>query len=370
MPRWWILGVLLALGCREKVFYLPEGETGIRWPQAGRTAAGRGFADWEVEPPLQLLWQQKIDATPVGGAVFAGGLVLQLTTVSSLYAFDRHRGQLLGRRGSDEEACAPLALADEVLVYAKLGKKPGLRALDRQTRKVRWTYPGVVCAPPVVCGDTLLVAREDGILAALRCGSGEDLWQREITGRLRTAPSAGGGAVYVGNVDGRFVALDLESGEERWQQTLETGVRTRAAVGEDRIFVGTAAGVVQALEAASGELVWQTSLGALLTPGMALSPQALVVGAVDHHVYGLDPASGEKQWSFATEGVVRGTPAATPWTVYCGSSDGYIYALESESGRLQWKYRLDGPALTPVVLGRNAVCIVSESRTIYVFGRW
>ncbi len=362
--------LLVLVGCQGKVFYLPSVDLAeSTWPQEGRTADGRAFADWELDPPLHLLWQQKIDAATLGGMIFSGHLALQLTTGPTVYAFDRYTGKLMGKRSMDVEICAPLVLVDGVLVYAELGKKPGLRALDGRTHALRWSYPGVVCAPLIARHDTLLVAGERGKLSVLRSRSGEELWHKQVGRRLRTAPGLGGEVVYVGTADGSFMALDLESGEERWKQELESGVRTRAVVGEDRVFTGTAGGVVYALRADSGQVVWQTHLGALLTPGLALAPQVLAVGSVDHHLYGLDPETGEVLWRFETGGVVRGTPAATVRTVYCGSSDGYVYALENETGQLQWKYRVDGPILAPVAVGERAIAITSENKTVYVFGR-
>jgi outer membrane protein assembly factor BamB len=364
------LVLLVAMGCHGKVFYLPAVDRQeASWPQEGGTADGRAFVDLELEPPLQLLWQQNIDAQAQGGMRFSGNLVLQLTNGPSLYGFDRFSGRLLGKRGADTEICAPLALVDDVLVYAELGKNPQLRAFDRRTLDERWDYPGVVCAPPIGRHDTLLVAGEEGKVSLLRGTSGEELWHKKVGKRLRTAPSMGEDVIYLGTADGSLVALDLDSGEERWKQALESGVRTRAVVGEDLVFVGTAAGVVYALQPDSGQVVWQTNLGALLTPGMALAPQALVVGSVDRSIYGLNLETGEILWQFETEGVVRSTPAATARTVFCGSSDGYLYALENATGQLLWKYRVDGPILAPVALGESVVGITSENKTLYVFGR-
>lgn len=363
----WILWVLLAAGCGTKVLYLP-GERESGWGQAGRLADGRAFMPEGVNPPLQLLWEQKVDAPPVGSPAFAGHAVLQLTTSSSLYAFDRHSGQRLGKKGFDVDPCAAPALSGEILALSAVGKEGWLRAFDRRTRKVRWTFEEEFCAPLVISGDTLLAAGEDGRVHALRISSGEELWQTRA-GRAWTAPSVGEGMVYVGNWEGVIVGLDAGNGEELWRRQLGAGVRTRPTLGAGRIFAGTSGGKVVALEAASGDLLWERDLGALLTPGMALGREALVVGAVDRRLYALDLESGALLWEYETGGVVRGSPAATGETVYCGSSDGQIYAIEISSGRLLWKYRLDGPAITPVSLGDREVAITSEEGTVYVFGR-
>ena len=93
--RYALLGFCLLTACGEKVLYLGE---------PGRSAVG-------VEPPLQLLWTHKMDGSPLGGALFAGDLILQLTTEATLYALNQRNGTQLGKHGYDKMACAPGQLA-------------------------------------------------------------------------------------------------------------------------------------------------------------------------------------------------------------------------------------------------------------------
>ena len=362
--------VLVGVACGSGTLYVPgDGLDRQTWSQAGGGEQGRAYWEQGIEPPLRLLWQQKIEASPLDGMLFSEHLVLQQTTAPSLYVFDRYSGQFLGKRGGDNPVCAPPMLVGDLLVYGELGSKPKLRAFDRRVGKVSWNYPGTVCTSVAGRGDTLLVAMESGQLVALSAGDGAELWKQEIGGLLHTPPTVASGFVYIGNSAGDLVALDLAAGEERWRCALGGGVRTRPAAGGEHIYVGLVGGVIEAVRAASGRRVWRRDLGALLTAGMALTPDILVVGAVDHSIYGIERKSGEIRWQFATEGVVRSAPAAVGQTVYCGSADGHFYALDSTSGRLQWKYRLDGPALSPVALGERMVGIGTEEGMVYVFGR-
>jgi outer membrane protein assembly factor BamB len=362
----WFIGLLLATACSPKLFLLP-GESGDDWGQTGGGLEGKGFRGKELTPPLQLLWSQKLNGAPVSGALFAGDLLLQLTTAPTLYAFDRRSGERLGKQGFDLDACAPPALSGELLVLSLLGEDAELQALDRGTRKVSWRLRGKFCAPLAARGDTVWAAGEDERLRALDAASGEELWQMDIGGRLRTGVAVGGGMAFIGS--GELLALDAASGEEVWRQPLESQARTRPAVGGGRVFVGTAAGRIVALDVESGAELWRAELGGLPTPGMALTERVLVVGAVDRGIYGLDLQSGEQLWRFATEGVVRSSPAVAGMTAYCGSSDGYFYALALDSGKMLWKYRLDGPVITPVSVGAEAISVTSEKGTVYVFGK-
>jgi outer membrane protein assembly factor BamB len=353
-----LLGLVLLIGCGEKVFYL--GEAGY---QTGRDRATG------PEPPLQLLWEHNIDAPPLGGVLFAGSLALQLTTSPSLHAFDRQTGARLGKRGYDEMACGPGVLAGELFLLGELGDKAGLRALDRRTLEERWRHAGTYCQAPAVRGDTLLVVGEQGAIRALHTADGSLLWRAELGDRVRVGPALGVDRVFAGTIKGDLVALALADGAEHWRQALGEGLRSRPLFAGEHLYTATAAGRIVAVRSDSGQIVWEQSLGALPTEGLALGAGVLVVGCVDRHLYGLDAKTGVERWRFPTEGVVRSSPQVTAQTVYGASSDGHLYALELESGRLLWKYRLDGPVLAPVTVGDGVVGVASEKQTLYVFGR-
>ncbi len=347
---------LLFIGCSEKIFYLdaPEFHGVISKPGP--------------EPPLQLLWERKIDGSPLGGALFDGSLVLQLTTLSTLHAFDRYSGSVLGKQKCGDMICGAGSLAGELYVLGDLGDKAGLRALDRKTMQERWRHQGFFCQAPEVRGDTLFAIAEEGALEALSWNDGRLLWRVELGGKVRVGPSLSQDLVFAGTVKGDIVAVELFSGAERWRQELGESLRSRPLIAEDRLFVSTASGRVVAVSSDSGRVVWEQFLGGLPTEGLALGPGVLVIGCVDRNIYGLDPETGVIRWSFATEGVVRSSPQLTSQTVYCASSDNYLYALELASGHLLWKYRLNGPILAPVVVADGVVSVATEERTLYVFG--
>ena len=351
--RYALLGFCLLTACGEKVLYLGG-------PRHG--AVG-------VEPPLQLLWTHKMDGSPQGNALFAGDLILQLSTSSTLYALDRRNGALLGKHGYDNMACAPGQLAGALYALGMLGRKPSLRVLDRRTATEHWRHEGTFCQVPVVRGDTLIAVDEESAVQALRLDDGHLLWRAELGGLARTGLTLGGDLAFAGTASGDLVALSATTGKERWRTNLEEAVRSQPVFAGEQVVTATASGRVLAAHRDSGQVVWERALGALPTPELALAAGVLVVGCADSHFYGLDAATGEVRWSFATEGVVRSSPVATDHTAYGASSDGHLYALDLQGGHLLWKYRLDGPVLAPVSLGAGVVTVASEKRLLHVFGR-
>ena len=351
--RYALLGFCLLTACGEKVLYLGE--------------PGRGTVG--VEPPLQLLWTHKMDGSPLGSALFAGDLILQLTTEPTLYALDRRNGAQLGKHGYDKMACAPGQLAGALYALGVLGRKPSLRVLDRRTATERWRHEGAFCQVPVVRGDTLIAMDDEGVIQALHLADGHLLWRAELGGLSRTGLALSGDLAVAGTAAGDLVALSAESGRERWRTSLGEAVRSRPILAGERVFAATASGRVLAARRDSGRVVWERALGTLPTAELALAAGVLVVGSADRHFYGLDAASGAVRWTFATEGVVRSSPAATNHTAYGASSDGHLYALDLQGGHLLWKYRLEGPVLAPVSLGTEVVAVATEKRILYVFGR-
>ena len=352
--RYALLGLCLLTACGEKVLYLGE---------QGRDTMG-------IEPPLQLLWTHKMDGSPLGGAFFAGDLILQLSTSSTLYALDRRNGALLGKHGYDNMACAPGQLAGELYALGVLGRKPSFRVLDRRTAAERWRHEGTFCQVPVVRGDTLIVVNEEGVVQALRLDDGDLLWRAELGGLARTGLTLNGDLAFAGTASGDLVALSAKSGKERWRSSIGEAIRSQPVLVGEQVVTATASGRVLAARRDSGQVVWEQALGALLTPELALAAEVLVVGCADSHFYGLDAATGKVRWSFATEGVVRSRPVATAHTAYGASSDGHLYALDLQDGHLLWKYRLDGPVLAPVSLGAGVITVATEKRLLHVFGRY
>ena len=356
-----ILSLVLCIwlaGCGERAFRMAT-ESGVALAAGG--FAGRHGAD----PPLQLAWTAKLDGAPLGGAMLHGNTLLQLTTEPSLFAFDQITGELRGRRPYELPCCAAPVVADSVFILSQLGGKPKLQAHHAISGKRLWSRRLNSCLSPSVRVDTVLAAEDEGTLWSLRLNDGAELWRAEVGARLRTAPVPGDGITFVGTESG-VVAIDSGSGAVLWRHRLDAGARSRPVTGDTMVFVASGQGQITALTT-DGVMVWQQRIDGLPTRAMALSRGYLIVGSSDRGVYGLDASTGAIKWRFESKGVFTGGPTATDRTVYCAGSDYHIYALEIESGKLVWKYKLDGPALMPVLVGREIVSVASEKNTLYGF---
>jgi len=321
------------------------------------------------EPPLSLLWERKLDAAPMGKALNAAPLVMQMSTGASLYAFNAYSGKRLGKKTFDRGICGSPALVGDIVLVGSQGKEASLLAWDRRSKKAIWQQEGAFCLPPVVRGDTLLVTSERGLVRAVNFATGSLFWERDLEVLIRVAPVLRGSSLIVGDGRGGIRSLRLADGQETWRDSVDSGVRARPLVGSEYIWLGTAAGRIIALDGATGVQQWQVDIGGLPTGEMALTEGVLGVGTADRSVYGIEASTGTVRWAFKTEGVVRGSPAAGAGVFYVGSSDGYLYALDASSGDLLWKFRLDGPVLEGISWVGETLVVATEKKILYAFGR-
>ena len=282
----------LATGCAGKVFYLPATRAEVGARRHG-----------DLEPPLRLLWEHKVDSHPLGESLLAGPLLLQLTKSPKLHAFDRYNGRRLGRQSVSAGVCAPPRLVGSsrallILAEAAVASKPVLRAMNRQTRQIDWTFAGAVCAPVAARNDTVIIPLEAGGLVALAAGDGSELWRVETAAGLVAGPTLSGDTVFAGDTKGNLVAVSLRDGSESWSAELGSSVRSQPLADGGRVFASTGSGVTQAFDAQTGEALWQRSLGALLTPGLALAGPVIIVGSSDRVLYALDVDEGKIVWQF------------------------------------------------------------------------
>ena len=63
-----------------------------------------------VEPPLQLLWTHKMDGSPLGRALFAGDLILQLNYLAHPLRAGAGQRHLVGQARLRQDGVCPRAV--------------------------------------------------------------------------------------------------------------------------------------------------------------------------------------------------------------------------------------------------------------------
>jgi outer membrane protein assembly factor BamB len=247
-----------------------------------------------------------------------------------------------------------------------------LYAISRRTGEVRWrTKLGYLAAASPACGDgtvySVILARGKGIKAgrvvAVAAGSGRTRWSRKLPSRTESSPMLDQGRLYFGSEDGTVYALRASDGAIRWTYKAGGAVKGALALDKGRLIFGDYGGQVTAIRRTDGRLLWKTgtSGGAFgLKSGNFYATPAIAYGRVylgntDGFVYSFAASSGKLAWRHKTGGYVYSSPAVSDvlgGTVYAGSYDGKLYAFDARTGKVRWTHKTGGKISGgPVIIG-------------------
>jgi outer membrane protein assembly factor BamB len=249
-----------------------------------------------------------------------------------------------------------------------------LYSASRVSGRVRWKRKlGDLAAASPACARgtvySVLLARGKGIKAgrvvAVDAATGKTRWSRKIPSRVESSPLLDSGRLYFGSEDGTVYALRASDGALRWRYKASGAVKGGLALKDGKLFFGDYGGKVQAIRQADGHRLWQSnSAGSALglRAGRFYSTAAVAygrvyIGSLDGFVYSFAARNGKLAWRHKTGGFVYSSPAvasvgAAGPTVYIGSYDGKLYALNAQSGRVRWTRNSGGRISgSPSVIG-------------------
>lgn len=308
----------------------------------GGNEQGSGLVDATNAVPLYgEHWQFDVGsrlqyATPAanGSRVFVGSLD------ATVYALDRDDGTVdwsFERDGALADS-APALSGGRVYVGGGGGTLYAFDA-DADSATVDWTFTtgSALVSSPVVDGDTVYVASNDGRVFALDdTASGDELWHEDVGGAVYSSPSVGASSVAVTTDDGAVSVIDVDSGDEvhRYETGRSNLGHTSPLLANDLVYL--AAEEVYALNPNGGDLrvEWSTPYGGPVGSSPVYDPgtEQLFVGSADGNLYAFDASSGDEQWRYDTGGPVGATPAVVGDWVLIANDAGDVTVLDAADG--------------------------------------
>jgi eukaryotic-like serine/threonine-protein kinase len=220
-------------------------------------------------------------------------------------------------------SCSPVVEGDLVFVATQEGH---VSAYATQNGKEVWHYrnDNLLFGSPAVAEGVIVIADEAGTVTAIDAGTGRELWQKSTGGEAFTTPAIDHGVAYVTTNEPSLTAFNLKSGSQLWSR--DVGGESSPAVGGGVIFVGGDDQSVRAIDAATGETQWSTPLGYAIQSSVTYAGEAVFVGS-GPTLTAIDRNDGRTLWTHVTGGVVTADLAEVAQTVIASSQDGYVYAL-------------------------------------------
>ncbi|MBP7747652.1 MAG: PQQ-binding-like beta-propeller repeat protein [Phycisphaerae bacterium] len=174
---------------------------------------------------------------------------------------------------------------------------------------------------------SFLVARPDTEL----------VWRKQLPAAIKAQPLVIGDTLVIAGNDGRVTALDKRTGTEQWSFTTGGEILGRPAWSGAAIVFGSGDGQVYAVSDA-GKLQWKFEAGAPVYGWPLIAGGSVYIGDNGGRLHALDVSDGTRRWTFErADFTIESQPAVWGDLIVCGAWDGYLYALNGADGKLRWK---------------------------------
>ncbi|HFC04298.1 MAG TPA: hypothetical protein ENJ55_01215 [Rhizobiales bacterium] len=252
------------------------------------------------------------------------------------------------------------------------------------------TGEGRLTAMPIVVGGRVYVLDSQASVRAFSANSGASVWSVSLVPKGKDSEGAfGGGLASNGNqifattAFGEVVALNAASGSEIWRKQFSAPIKTAPTVSNGQVFFVTVANEAYALAAASGAQLWQSSgtgeaASAISNTSPAVASGIVVTPNTNGDITAFAASSGQRYWSqslastragasVANLNAIAGRPVIAGGQVYGISNAGRMAAFNLKSGLEIWSREFPGNQ-TPWVSGEY-VFVISQKRRMVALER-
>ena len=178
---------------------------------------------------------------------------------------------------------------------------------------------------------------------SVRVGNGQGDTYNELT------PIIDGDTIYAASENGRVLAIELETGDVIWRSRLRVDITGGVGAGEGLVLVGTTDAEIVALSQSDGEVLWRAPVSSEVLSAPQISDEIVVAQTIDGKLIALEVVSGEQRWIYETTLpalTLRGTskPVITNFgSVIAGFSNGTLVSVAAENGVFRWEERVAIP---------------------------
>jgi outer membrane protein assembly factor BamB len=247
-----------------------------------------------------------------------------------------------------------------------------LNAYNATTGALEWSTKTGVSGPPVVWGETVLLAnyRLGGV--AVDRETGGIRWRVSDAGG---SPAVFGGVAYFPS----GTAVNVTTGETVWEQYFAVNREyDGVAVSDGTVYYS--GGPLAAVDAINGSVIWkrdhvnytsESGGTASKIDLYAIAPPAVADDTVftgDRYLSAIDARTGSTRWirDLGANTTLEASPAVANGTVYVStkndsdSTGGWLYALDVATGTIEWRAEYPDWGQSPPVVADGVVYVASD----------
>ncbi|HLB42626.1 MAG TPA: outer membrane protein assembly factor BamB [Gammaproteobacteria bacterium] len=248
-----------------------------------------------------------------------------------------------------------------------LGSRRGdVLTLQQNTGKLVWktTIASQPFAKPAIKNGKIIIKTIDGMIRALSCKDGHEIWlfqQIEPNLILHSAsnPLIEDQDIIIGFSNGNLVKLNLNDGQLIWTQAMAIpqgafaiqrmiDIDADPILFEQHLYAATYQGKINAINWSNGKIRWSHDISSYT--GMIADNNTVYITDANSHIWAFDTNSGLVNWrQDKLRARVLTSPAIQGNYVAVGDAQGYLHWLNKQDGHIVARDYLGAMYATPLV---------------------
>ncbi len=270
--------------------------------------------------------------------------------------------QFPAQGGAQHFYAAPAVTTDGQVLVGSAGSDYGLYDIDGTNGTAKWAVPFTATdrwvAAPLIVGDTVYAANNNGTLYALKLADGSKLWSLKVGGEMWGAPVSNGKLVFVNSLDHNLYAVDPTAQKVAWKVDLGGSAPGAPALSADgnTVYTASFAKKVFAIDAATGNVLWSNAVKDWVWGTPALVGNNVVVADISGNIYWFGTDGKDAGPALQPDGPITGAPLLLSNGVALGTESGSLVAYD-QSGNKSWDATVGGKIYTSPAIGGNYIAV-------------
>lgn len=327
-----------------------------------------GFYNSENQNFTFTKWKFKTQGMIFSTPLVSGEMLYVGSNDSSLYAINKHSGELIWKYKTGGPITSSPAVHDSMVYFlsmdgnmyanhvttgAELWRFATKGEYKRQVMGIMGRLPNDTYSPeywdfylssPKVADSLLFFGSSDSSVYALNRHSGQLVWSKATGNGNHTTPAFYDNKIFCGSWDSKIYAFDAFTGDTIWtyqtgldeRQHLMTGIQASPSVSDGIVYITSRDAKCYALDSDTGELIWESNFGSSWLPSSpSFDDSFLYFGSSDAmKLYCVDKNTGNSKYEQTTNFYCFSSPAITNHKLYEGLFNGRVQTYEKLSGHL------------------------------------
>ena len=263
------------------------------------------------------------------------------------------------------EIIPPIQKENDFLYFST--RKGKIYCVDGQKRETVWELdmPAALASPTYLSEDRIYVCGDKNNLYCVH-RAGKILWEWTTASMITSGVAESGGQVYAGTEKGILSGLNADTGDELWQFEAGGAIRSNLVTWQDTVLFGSDDHYIYFVDD-QGRPAGSYHAGGKTGKTLAVDDNLLFFGTDDRYLHCVNLLRRKGKWRIRAGGAAFVPPVVAGRRIFFVCWNCVLYCLDKKSGTILWWNSIPSRSSYPVEVIEKRVVVTSFSPELVCF---